>query len=229
MVDDHDCLCRLLVRHLCFAIKSIKRGDIAACACPLSQRTGVGIHSPPHSSCKVCVTPRLHAQFHSAGHADRILCLGNGRVHQHPIASQLHRHCSVTGCADSSINDYGYLCAFNDQADCNAVLYSKAGADRGAKRHNRHRACIFQLLRRYWIIHAIDHWQEAILGQCLCCLQRFAHIGIERTRLPQHLQLYQVPTTRFARKAQGTDCFVSVEASCSIGKIGDLLGIDVVG
>ena len=102
----------------------------------------------------------------------------------------------------------------------------RPGADRRAQRHDRDRAGLLQLLRGDRIVDAIDHRLEALGDQRLGRLQRLAHVGIERLRLAQHLQLDQLPAARLARQPQRADRLLGGEAAGGVGQIGDLLRID---
>jgi hypothetical protein len=72
------------------------------------------------------------------------------------------------------------------------------------KRHDRDRPGFLELLRGDRIVDAIDHRLEALLDQYLGRLQRLAHVGIERLRLAQHLELDQVqpPASRASRSVR---------------------------
>ena len=117
----------------------------------------------------------------------------------------------------------GTLGALDDQPDGDAVLDAEARADRRAQRHDRDRAGFLELLRGDRIVDAIDHRLEAFLHQHLGRAQRLAHVGIERLRLAQHLELHEVPAARLARQPKRADRVLGGEAAGGVGQVGDLL------
>ncbi len=127
----------------------------------------------------------------SAAAVDRLLRAGDGGVHQHAVASELHGNRGIRGGADTRIYNDRNFDAIHDQLKIPRVEDAHAGADQRCQWHDRHATNVFQLFRDNRVVRGIDHHLKAFCDQRLRGGERFHHIGVERLRIAQDFELYQ--------------------------------------
>ena len=69
--------------------------------------------------------------------------------------------------------------------------------------HDRDSPGFLELLRGDGIVDAIDHRLEPFLDEGLGRAERLAHVGVERLRLAQHLELHERPPARLLKLFRG--------------------------
>ena len=147
--------------------------------------------------------PASTALLHGARHQHRVARRGDGGVHQHAVAAQLHGDGGVGGGADAGVDDHRHLRLLDDELQVPGIEDAHARADQRGERHDGDAADRLEHLRHDRIVGGVHHHLEAFLHQRLGRRQRLGHVRVQRVRIAQHLELDEVVAVeQLAREAQ---------------------------
>src|SRR5690606_18494381 len=109
------------------------------------RRGGGGIQAARHASGQVGSAAGNHRMLHGFGHQYRLLGGGDGGVHQHPGAAQLHGDGGIGSGTDPGVNQNRHGGLFQDDAQVVGVADAQTGTDQAGQRHYRDAADVGQL------------------------------------------------------------------------------------
>ncbi len=130
--------------------------------------------------------------------------MGDGGVHQHRLATQLHGDRCIGSGAHAGVDQHRDLGFLEDDAQVVGVADAQAGADQAGQRHYRDAADLGQLAGDDRVVAGVHHHVEAVLHQLLGGLEGLDDVGEQGLLVGEDFQLDQVvPVQQLAGQAAG--------------------------
>ncbi len=179
------------------------------------------MHPPGHRTGLKGQAARDHGFPHGAGHAHRILGLGDGRVHEDALASEFHRLCGVRSRSHSRVDENRDARLMQNEFDIVGIENPQSGSDGRRERHDRPGTGIGETPGQNRIVRRIDEHEESFLGECFRGPECLESVGIERSAITYDLKLDQgSPSQQFASLPGRADRFWGSPATRRVGQDG---------
>jgi hypothetical protein len=174
-----------------------------------------------HASGEVGLAPGFDRLSHRLCHEHRVLRRGNRGVHEHAVATQLHRNGGIARRAHTRVHQDRHRGLLDDETDIVRIADAQPRTDRRRQRHHRHTAHLGKAPRHDRIVIGVHHDFETVLDQRLGSGQGLGDIRVQGFFTAQHLELHKiVPVEQFTREPAGTHRVFGAVATRGIRKIG---------
>jgi len=140
----------------------------------------------------VRLAARLDGLSHRRGHEHGILGRGDGCVHEHAVAAELHGDGRVGGRADSGVDDDGHPGVLDDGQEVVRIADTESRSDGRGQRHHGHATDLLEALRDDRIVVGVDHDLEVVVDELLRRVECRRDVGVERLLVAEHLELDEV-------------------------------------
>lgn len=167
-------------------------------------------------------------QLHGPRHADGVLGLGHGGVHEDPLRSQLHGQGGVARGAHASVHDHRDLGLLQDDPQVGGVADAHPRADGGPQGHHGRGSGLLQLAADHRVVVRVRQDRKSFRHQLFGRAEKLDVVGEKGLLVPDHLQLHPVPAPQLAGQAGGADGLVGGVAAGGVGQQQVPLGIDEV-